>query len=99
RPPSSTLFPYTTLFRSYQHDLPADIDLQIFQLLEIIRRAIIGVDDVGFYVSRRRHRVVWHNHTWIILKRIAVHVLARRPMHPHRSEEHTSELQSLAYLV
>src|ERR1041384_5439072 len=53
RPPRSTLFPYTTLFRSHA------------QLGEGERR------------QRRR---------------------ARRLQH-HRSEEHTSELQSLAYLV
>src|SRR2546425_8055389 len=68
RPPRSTLFPYTTLFRSPRqarvivvlrappahsgHDGQAGVD---------------GVDGVG------------HPH--------------------HRSEEHTSELQSLAYLV
>src|SRR2546425_4566049 len=57
RPPRSTLFPYTTLFRS---------------LVEDRQRGLI--DDVLLLVE-----------------------------HPHvltlRSEEHTSELQSLAYLV
>src|SRR2546425_12528890 len=64
RPPRSTLFPYTTLFRSAggrqgDQDPPA-----------------------GLYRVQRR--------------------LRRRPdggAHPVRSEEHTSELQSLAYLV
>src|SRR5687767_15409983 len=56
RPPRSTLFPYTTLFRSMQVDVP-EADLVVG-----LRRAVLEVD-------------------------------------PHRSEEHTSELQSLAYLV
>src|SRR2546425_5239185 len=60
RPPRSTLFPYTTLFRS--------------------------PDDRG-------------------VERSALHVAGRGVQHVHqhlldaRSEEHTSELQSLAYLV
>src|SRR2546425_5448321 len=54
RPPRSTLFPYTTLFRS------------------IVRP-----------IAEEKH--------------LTVRLLA--PTHDERSEEHTSELQSLAYLV
>src|ERR1039458_3347565 len=54
RPPRSTLFPYTTLFRS-------DLRLSIFPA--------------------------------------AVEHLNRNQISPHRSEEHTSELQSLRHLV
>src|ERR1041384_8720266 len=58
RPPRSTLFPYTTLFRS-------------------LLAAELGDG------------------------RVVVHPLARDPVpvRQERSEEHTSELQSLAYLV
>src|SRR2546425_7607017 len=72
RPPRSTLFPYTTLFRSApQRDrLLAVVDEQDLQL-----PAIAGVDEPGRIEDR--------------------HTL--RP--GERSEEHTSELQSLAYLV
>src|SRR2546425_6689561 len=70
RPPRSTLFPYTTLFRS-------------------LCRAIVGLhgrmreegraeDCLDFFRGARDH-----------LERVA----------DPRSEEHTSELQSLAYLV
>src|SRR2546425_6467921 len=68
RPPRSTLFPYTTLFRShldagYRRYYPA-------QGMGGKRAAhYAGGHDVGS----------WH--------------------HRNRSEEHTSELQSLAYLV
>src|SRR6185437_16524202 len=55
RPPRSTLFPYTTLFRS---------------------RERIGGGRTGHAQRARVNRIV-----------------------PSRSEEHTSELQSLAYLV
>src|SRR2546423_6409392 len=69
RPPRSTLFPYTTLFRSRDPG-----HRRVGQL----RRAAAGL---------RRHR----------LRRGLRRRRCRR--RPARSEEHTSELQSLAYLV
>src|SRR5687767_15690841 len=70
RPPRSTLFPYTTLFRS-----PADERPHL--------RHALGVQPGG--------RLVEDQH---------VGILEQRRCDPdHRSEEHTSELQSLAYLV
>src|SRR2546425_9714973 len=66
RPPRSTLFPYTTLFRSHR-------DLAF----------------PGAYWPTRRVRVALHR----LLEP------ALRAGHGRRSEEHTSELQSLAYLV
>src|SRR3712207_8131123 len=61
RPPRSTLFPYTTLFRSVLHDVPA------------VRRRLRqhAADDIEARIAGREHR----------------------------SEEHTSELQSRQYLV
>src|SRR3989441_3657722 len=67
RPPRSTLFPYTTLFRS-RHLQDAHDRRQR------IRRAGSEGIDLGPARGERRDR-------------------------SHRSEEHTSELQSLAYLV
>src|SRR5687767_15689148 len=71
RPPRSTLFPYTTLFRSRAaaHGGP-----------EAGRRGDDAVRDAA--VSRRRRPLA-----------------TRGALHGLRSEEHTSELQSLAYLV
>src|SRR5262249_56735995 len=57
-PPTSTLFPYTTLFRSLGE--------------------VVHADDVGASVLGR---------------------LGLVPLREHRSEEHTSELQSLTNLV
>src|SRR5205823_12779802 len=65
RPPRSTLFPYTTLFRS----------------------AVAGVHAAQLDPTGARD-----------LARRAGSAVLRRPSQV-RSEEHTSELQSLAYLV
>src|SRR2546425_5656232 len=72
RPPRSTLFPYTTLFRS----LPPPLEIA---LGHVVRPAQGGVE-------RRRSR-----------ERIDETGESMCPA--PRSEEHTSELQSLAYLV
>src|SRR2546425_7137717 len=71
RPPRSTLFPYTTLFRSHR-GLHGD--------------AAAGHRTRG---NAGRERCAGR----------ARSVGASRLRKPHRSEEHTSELQSLAYLV
>src|SRR5437762_8827696 len=73
RPPRSTLFPYTTLFRS------------------------------------RNTETVWHSRArlWLLTSaQSSILARTRRDRHcrrsapqPHRSEEHTSELQSPMYLV
>src|SRR2546425_5036983 len=68
RPPRSTLFPYTTLFRSIRS-----------HQADGLRRIVSG--------ARRRLRTPARR-----ARKIAV-------VGEHRSEEHTSELQSLAYLV
>src|SRR2546423_10983474 len=80
RPPRSTLFPYTTLFRSDavgRARKPAQTPRQP-------RRAVhsaVNAFRVGIVDSARQ-----------------VHRAARKER-AVRSEEHTSELQSLAYLV
>src|SRR2546425_9668569 len=74
RPPRSTLFPYTTLFRSFQFGIePKQL---IFVFTEPIPRTA---------VLPLRH-----------LRRSKDAAVA---IPQFRSEEHTSELQSLAYLV
>src|SRR2546425_6196787 len=67
RPPRSTLFPYTTLFRS--------VFLNLDRPPRVLRR----------HAAHRRM--------------IGPHQDARPRVVADRSEEHTSELQSLAYLV
>src|SRR5205814_3718245 len=70
RPPTSTLFPYTTLFRSLRSHPRSRLR---FSLLRIFHRSVLGFDQArprSFSRSRET-----------------------------RSEEHTSELQSLRHLV
>src|SRR2546423_15723000 len=78
RPPRSTLFPYTTLFRS---ETVIGVDPQKLAEPGVARaRVVVGLGEeqppLGELGLDRR----------------------RRPQ-ARRSEEHTSELQSLAYLV
>src|SRR3712207_7552240 len=94
RPPRSTLFPYTTLFRSGGHLVtPRPTEGMLGQRQEL---------DVG--EPRRDHVVdelVGHLPVGEALApRAGVHLVdAHRPLVPPRSEEHTSELQSRQYLV
>src|SRR5205823_14697960 len=86
RPPRSTLFPYTTLFRS-------DEDLEL-----IVRAEELGFSE--FWIGEH-HTMKYEN---IVMPEIfiarALGETRRIRMGPApRSEEHTSELQSLAYLV
>src|SRR2546423_12078040 len=79
RPPRSTLFPYTTLFRSlFLFEFSLDFNSDGFRDPDNIFRA-----------------VVWTKYVLAILIVGAGYGVARYL----RSEEHTSELQSLAYLV
>src|SRR5687767_15632591 len=79
RPPRSTLFPYTTLFRSGRRIVDGEVALA--------RRASTGDIDLA---------VVHHGHSGAPC---GGHRRLRDPRIRGRSEEHTSELQSLAYLV
>src|SRR2546425_9472912 len=86
RPPRSTLFPYTTLFRSHARDArgrpPASARVR--------DRASPGQGIAVHRAGRRRNAR---------RTRAAPLRRARAPLRRLRSEEHTSELQSLAYLV
>src|SRR2546425_7897339 len=89
RPPRSTLFPYTTLFRSHvavsRHaddggHAPAGNGGSEITELEIVGRIC---------TAHRRQ----------VGRLFLLHFAATLPRGKVRSEEHTSELQSLAYLV
>src|SRR2546425_8488036 len=83
RPPRSTLFPYTTLFRSVvflTEIMPVNVRTTGFALAYSLATAIFG----GFTPA---------------LSTFLIHVTGNRAVPGLRSEEHTSELQSLAYLV
>src|SRR5687767_15487597 len=88
RPPRFTLFPYTTLFRS--DDVHPYTDLAIGRVDAVVLDAVLadrGVQRDPTLVNQEGALAVGHY----------VGILA--PSRAERSEEHTSELQSLAYLV
>src|SRR2546429_9205273 len=95
RPPRSTLFPYTTLFRSL-HELRA----QTPEYHPGERHGgHLALDDEAEARRQRRREddavevagVIAHHHA--LARRDAL-----REPHPERSEEHTSELQSRLHL-
>src|SRR3712207_9254131 len=96
RPPRSTLFPYTTLFRSRRH-LPIDFDL------------VVTAQQVRSYKPDPAHfkefqrRIEGDKKGWVHITSSQYHDV--EPLSKMkvpviwRSEEHTSELQSRQYLV
>src|SRR5262245_64369369 len=82
RPPRSTLFPYTTLFRSSR---PCSSPVQ--WPATIVRRGC------GYAAASRRMA------SSITMVPVPLSVAPDAPSHESRSEEHTSELQSLRHLV
>src|SRR3712207_7329412 len=86
RPPRSTLFPYTTLFRSLLADGPDDVLRHLAEVGEA-QRVTIG--------ERARARVL-AEHT---AARRAGQLEDEGARGLVRSEEHTAELQSRQYLV
>src|SRR3712207_8673789 len=89
RPPRSTLFPYTTLFRSVE-----GVEDQGFRVLQDLLRVadheerpdLAPLPSLARDLDRERHGLFEH-------KRVHFAPLGAR------SEEHTSELQSRQYLV
>src|SRR5205823_13710748 len=81
-PTRSTLFPYTTLFRS-----PIQISHEITRPLRAKRKRNRCFEAEDRYGPHWRQNQLRHG------------AARRRGYREDRSEEHTSELQSLAYLV
>src|SRR3712207_7174471 len=78
RPPRSTLFPYTTLFRSYTDET-----------------ALIGSEALSVMIPP-----AWDEFAELALSRVTAAGAEYGDVRiQHRSEEHTSELQSRQYLV
>src|SRR5205823_10829253 len=91
RPPRSTLFPYTTLFRSTRR-IPYDNPV-----------CYSNPDDT---LWKLRNACMIYDAIWRLLflgilcvLRVGCPGLLQSRLTTKRSEEHTSELQSLAYLV
>src|SRR3712207_8993471 len=91
RPPRSTLFPYTTLFRSKDSKNKYLNDIQMADELDmkhIPQHIAVIMDGNGRWAAERgKERSYGHQAGVDTVRRIT------------RSEEHTSELQSRQYLV
>src|SRR5437899_4146182 len=86
RPPRSTLFPYTTLFRSL-HRVVEEVDEDLRETVVVGVHAEVGRLDVRDEPDTAGLGLGPHD-----VEHRAEHVA-------ERSEEHTSELQSLRHLV
>src|SRR3712207_8482107 len=86
RPPRSTLFPYTTLFRS---DVVVSMRLHALVLGLKHGRPVVACDPIagGAKVTSQAAALDWPL------------VVPAEELTARRSEEHTSELQSRQYLV
>src|SRR3712207_8581281 len=86
RPPRSTLFPYTTLFRSQRRGKQAvdqrEVDNQVY-----VEEGMAHDGDA--HGDRQTPQTDHEEHD----------ADPPEPPHAHRSEEHTSELQSRQYIV
>src|SRR3712207_6846598 len=85
RPPRSTLFPYTTLFRS--HVVETEVKVGRHSGVPLETRGLVAEYDAG-----SDHLTVWGSTK-------VPHYNRRVLSEMLRSEEHTSELQSRQYLV
>src|SRR5205814_7629931 len=84
RPPSSTLFPYTTLFRSHlltMHSAAGRLYEVDVRLRPSGKGGLLVTNIEAFADYQRREAWTWEHQALL------------------RSEEHTSELQSLRHLV
>src|SRR2546429_6902637 len=86
RPPRSTLFPYTTLFRSRDRQALSAGGQRLLDNLVVARRQLAAADEDPLVVLAEDFHAVL----------AFAHGNHRRPV---RSEEHTSELQSRLHIV
>src|SRR3712207_9188955 len=96
RPPRSTLFPYTTLFRSRYHRVYGG-DLELRRWLSYGRKPLTG-QHIGVYGLLLTYDLEWGGKGYLGDRWSYGGGLSYGYSAP-RSEEHTSELQSRQYLV
>src|SRR3712207_9024360 len=87
RPPRSTLFPYTTLFRSFVDEIDR---------IKILKKENILPNPIPIDEAMEKSLLVYLDNN-IVKDKILFEVISDGKS--KRSEEHTSELQSRQYLV
>src|SRR3712207_8773248 len=91
RPPRSTLFPYTTLFRSSVRG-----GRMAAYLNDRGKRILSALDDVAARTNATPAQIAL---AWLMARPGLTAPIASATSVEQRSEEHTSELQSRQYLV
>src|SRR3712207_8143794 len=92
RPPRSTLFPYTTLFRSYSEDSTVQqLELRLENKFDTLSFTA-GQGNDSLRSDQNLSVEVMANNAQVEIRSIPFNEI-------RRSEEHTSELQSRQYLV
>src|SRR3712207_9107558 len=96
RPPRSTLFPYTTLFRSFGTPAIVDETLEPFDPDDVEAGDVVGI---GIHTANALRgyaigRMARERGAFVVFGGIHATLFPEE-----RSEEHTSELQSRQYLV
>src|SRR3712207_7437343 len=93
RPPRSTLFPYTTLFRSLGYTGPCRVQLHGIEILSLRKTGFGWNSQTAANRLYNSQRVQHEDH---VIPQVSFYASVKRL---ERSEEHTSELQSRQYLV
>src|SRR3712207_9465373 len=96
RPPRSTLFPYTTLFRSAPNGFDALVSLEQHEPDIVVLDWMMPVVDGQNFLRALRTE---YNRKTPVLVISAGRIGEETALGAGRSEEHTSELQSRQYLV
>src|SRR3712207_9323788 len=96
RPPRSTLFPYTTLFRSWDEDFQEEYESKYLPLKKI---AIKDALETLTVTSMNNYKIGVIESPRILSKGLLAEIVYKNHSDLDRSEEHTSELQSRQYLV
>src|SRR5207302_4651694 len=96
-PPTSTLFPYTTLFRSVFEHGKHPHHIVASRKIAVARNDLHIGRSMGQYVFIGRYLPLYTTATVVI--HFNCRKTGRRPIDEVRSEEHTSELQSRENLV
>src|SRR2546430_10739261 len=94
RPPRSTLFPYTTLFRSENRIRPVILIVGLED-----DHLVAGIDERQEYGRHRLRRTAAHSDLALGIDVHPVPLPVLLGDRQSRSEEHTSELQSQSNLV